>query len=91
MVDLDGTLDRVNAVELLKRLGVAAEKAGLDIIVNFEYLKHATPDALKALVDGAMLRGAMPHARLQYRKFKDAFAHAVHDLAISPISMPTEV
>jgi hypothetical protein len=91
MVDLDGTLDRVNAVELLKRLGVAAEKAGLDIIVNFEYLKHATPDALKALVDGAMLKGFMPHARLQYRKFKDAFAHAVHDLAISPTSMPTEV
>jgi hypothetical protein len=91
LVKLDGTLDRLNAAELLTRLGVAAEKAGLDIIVDFENLKHATPDALKALVDGDALKALIPHAKLRYRKFRAAFDHAVHKLAIADASMPNEL
>jgi radical SAM superfamily enzyme YgiQ (UPF0313 family) len=91
LVKLDGTLDRLNAAELFTRLGVAAEKAGLDIIIDFEHLKHATPDALKALVDGDALKALIPHARLRYRKFKAAFDHAVQEFAVSKASMPNEV
>lgn len=91
LVSLDGTLDRLNAAELLTRLGVAAEKARLDIIVDFEHLKHATPDALKALVDGDALKALIPHARLRYRKFKAAFDHALQEFEVSEASMPNEV
>jgi radical SAM superfamily enzyme YgiQ (UPF0313 family) len=90
LVKLDGTLDRWNATELLKRLSVAANKAGLDIILDFEHLKHATPDALKALVDGEALKALIPHVKLRYRKFRAAFDHAVHNLAIADASLPNE-
>jgi hypothetical protein len=90
LVKLDGTLDRWNAAELLKRLSMAANKAGLDIIVDFEHLKHATPDALKALVDGEALKALLPHVKLRYRKFRAAFDHAMHKLPIANVSLPSE-
>ena len=45
----------------------AAHKASLDIIVNFEHLKHATPDALRALMDSDAIRAAIPHVKVRYR------------------------
>jgi radical SAM superfamily enzyme YgiQ (UPF0313 family) len=82
VVDLDGTLDRLGAQELLKRIREAAERARLDIIVNFEHLKHATPDALRALADGDALRAILPYAKVRYRKFKAAFEQALEGLSI---------
>jgi radical SAM superfamily enzyme YgiQ (UPF0313 family) len=76
-VDLEGTLDRLNAQEVLKRVSEAAEHARLDIIVNFEHLKHATPGALRALLDGETLKAVMPHAKVRYRKLKAAFEEIV--------------
>ncbi len=90
LVKLDGTLDRFNTAELLKRLSVAANKAGLDIIVDFEHLKHATPDALKALVDGEALKALIPHVKLRYRNFRAAFDHAMDKLPIAGGSLPSE-
>src|ERR1043165_3008997 len=49
-MDLEGALDHLNVHELIKRIREAAEQAKMDIIVNFEHLKLAAPDALKALV-----------------------------------------
>lgn len=83
LVKLDGTLDRWNAAELLKRLSMAANKAGLDIIVDFEHLKHATPDALKELVDAEALKAVLPHVKLHYRKLRAAFDHAMHMLPMA--------
>jgi hypothetical protein len=82
VVDLEGTLDRLGAQELLKRIREAAERARLDIIVNFEHLKHASPDALRALADGEALRAILPYARVRYRKFKAAFEQALEGLSI---------
>ena len=45
----------------------------MDIIVNFEHLKLATPDALKMLVDSDAMKVAIPHVEVRFRKFKDAF------------------
>ncbi|MEW6245433.1 MAG: radical SAM protein [Nitrospirota bacterium] len=81
-VDLEGTLDRLNAQELLKRISEAAEKARIDIIVNFEHLKHATPEALRALLDGEALKAVVPYAKVRYRKFKAAFENAVQERSI---------
>ncbi len=65
-VDLDGTLDRLNALELIKRIKEAANQARMDIIVNFEHLKLATPDALKALVDSDAMKIAIPDVRVRF-------------------------
>jgi len=82
-VDLEGTLDRLNAQELIQRIKEAAEKARLDVIVNFEHLKHATPDALRTLVDSEAIKAAIPHVKVRYRKFRDAFEESLKGLSLS--------
>ncbi|MGH7251720.1 MAG: cobalamin-dependent protein [Nitrospiraceae bacterium] len=82
-VDLEGTLDHLNARELMERIKQAAEKAKMDIIVNFEHLKEATPGALQTLLDGEALKAVAPYAKVRYRKFKEAFEAATQDLSLS--------
>jgi hypothetical protein len=82
-VDLEGTLDHLNARELLDRIRMAAEKARVDIVVNFEHLRHATPAALQTLLDHEALKAISPYAKVRYRKFKAAFEAALEGLAIS--------
>ena len=89
-VDLEGTLDRLNAQELLKRIGDAAEKVRLDIIINFENLKHATPDALNALLDGEALKSIMPYAKVRYRKFRAAFEASLEEVSLNGLEMLRE-
>ncbi len=89
-VDLEGTLDRINAQELLKRVKEAADKARMDIIINFEHLKLATPDALKALIDSESVKAAVPHVKVRYRKFRDAFEASLQGLSLSSIDLLSE-
>jgi len=89
-VDLEGTLDRLNAQELLARIKHAAEQARLDVIVNFEHLKLATPDALKALMDSEAIMAAIPHVKLRYRKFKDAFEASLQGFSLSGLEFLSE-
>jgi hypothetical protein len=89
-VDLEGTLDRLNAQELLKRIRDAAEKVRLDIIINFENIKHATPDALKALLDGEALQSVMPHAKVRYRKFRAAFEASLEEVSLNGLEILRE-
>lgn len=72
-VDFDGTLDRLNALELINRIKETVNQARKDIVVNFEHLKLATPDALKALMDSDSMKVAIPGVRVRLCKFKDAF------------------
>ena len=51
LIELDGTMDKINALELKTRIITAAEKAKMDIIINFENLRETTPAALSALFD----------------------------------------
>ena len=81
LVDLEGTLDQSNMQELVKRIKDAARRARLDIIINFEHLKQATPEALLALTDGELWQAVVPYAKIRYRKFKAAFAASLADLS----------
>jgi len=83
VITLEGTLDHLNAQELLKRIKAAAERARLDIIINFEHLKHATPEALSALVDGGVLKEVLPYAKVRYQKFRAAFEDALQGLSMT--------
>ncbi|MBA5868131.1 MAG: radical SAM protein [Nitrospira sp. CR1.3] len=89
-MDLEGTLDRLNAEELICRMKEAAEKARMDIIVNFEHLKLAAPDALKALVDAEAIKAAVPNVKVRYRKFKDAFETALQGFSLAGLEILSE-
>lgn len=81
-IDLEGTLDHLNARELLNRIKDAAQQARMDIVVNFEHLRQATPKAIQMLLDQDMLQAVTPYAKLRYRKLKDAFQSAVEGLTL---------
>ena len=89
-MDLEGAIDRLNVHELINRIREPAEKAKLDIIVNFENLKLAAPDALKALADSEAIKAAVPNVKVRYRKFRDAFETSMQELSLSGIEMLTE-
>jgi radical SAM superfamily enzyme YgiQ (UPF0313 family) len=89
-VELEGTLDHLNAEELLTRIKQAAEQAKMDIIVNFEHLKHATPKALETLLNHDALNAIAPHAKIRYRKFTAAFASALEGFTLSGLDMLKE-
>ena len=89
-VDLEGTLDHLNAQELLKRIKQAAERAQIDIIINFEHLRQATPGAIETLLDRETLTAVAPYARVRYRKFKAAFEAALEGLSLNGLDMLEE-
>lgn len=89
-VDLEGTLDHVNAKELLDRIRQAAEKARMDIVVNFEHLRQATPAALQTLLDVEALKAVAPYARVRYHKFTAAFEAALEGLSLNGLEMLAE-
>ncbi|MGH7206754.1 MAG: hypothetical protein ACREI2_11165, partial [Nitrospiraceae bacterium] len=89
-VDLEGTLDHLNARELLERIRQAAERAKLDIIINFEHLREATPAALQTLLDGEALKAVAPYAKVRYRKFQAAFQAALEGLSLNGLEMLEE-
>lgn len=89
-VDLEGTLDHANTQELVKRIKEAAKRARLDIIINFEHLKNATPEALRALADSELWQTVVPYAKIHYRKFKAAFEASLDGLSIHRLSLVGE-
>ena len=89
-MDLEGALDRLNVQELINKIVEAADKARMDIIVNFEHLKLATPEALKALVDSEAIKSALPNVKVRYRKFKDAFESSLQGLSLAGLEMLRE-
>jgi len=80
MVEVEGALDRLNAAELKTRIAEAARQAKMDVIVNFEHLRHATPQALHTLLDGEFFKQAAPSVRVRYRNLKDAFGETMSGL-----------
>ncbi len=82
-IELEGTLDHLNAKELLERIKKAAKDAQMDIVVNFEHLRQATPKAIQTLVDGEILKSVKPYANLRYRKLKEAFQSILQEVGVS--------
>lgn len=86
-IDLEGTLDHLNAKELLNRIKQAALDAQMDIVVNFEHLKQATPKAIQTLLDGEILQTIAPHAKLRYRKLKEAFQSVISEVSLGDLDL----
>jgi hypothetical protein len=84
-VDLEGTLDQASTQELVERITEAAKRARLDIIINFEHLKEATPEALRALANSELWQAVVPYAQIHYRKFKAAFQASLDGLSINSL------
>ena len=55
----------------------------MDTIVNFEHLKLATPDALKALVASDAMKVTIPNVKVRFRKFKDAFEASLQGFSLA--------
>ena len=55
----------------------------MDTIVNFEHLKLATPDALKALVDSDAMKVAIPNVKVRFRKCKDTFEASLQGFSLA--------
>ncbi|HLB95004.1 MAG TPA: radical SAM protein [Nitrospiria bacterium] len=89
-VELEGTLDHLNVQELKKRIEKAAEKAKLEIIVNFENLKHATPAALRSLLEGDYLKKVGPYAKIRYQNLMNSFRTEIENLALSGLELRQE-
>ena len=89
-VELEGTLDHLNVQELKKRIEKAAEKAKLEIIVNFANLKHATPAALRSLLEGDYLKKVGPYAKIRYQNLMNSFRTEIENLALSGLELRQE-
>lgn len=90
VIELEGTLDHLNAKELLERIKKAAKHAQMDIVVNFEHLRQATPKAIQTLLDGEILKAISPYANIRYRKFKEAFQSALQEYGVSDLGLLEE-
>jgi anti-anti-sigma regulatory factor len=80
-LELVGTLDESGARELRKRLLDAVREAKLEIVVNFEHVRHATPQAVQALIDGEYLKTLKAHASVKFINLKTAFQAAVERIS----------
>jgi len=89
-VELEGALDHFNAAELKQRLADAANRAKLDIIVNFEHLRHVTPQALQTLLDGEFFKQAAPSVRVRFCKLRAAFDSALADMSFHGLDLLEE-
>jgi len=90
VIDLKGTLDHLNAKELVERIKQAGWDAKMAIAVNVENLKQATPKAICTLLDGEMLRAITPHTKLRYRNLKKAFQFIVSEISLEDMDLLDE-
>jgi anti-anti-sigma regulatory factor len=90
-LDLVGTLDESGAKELRERLLDAVRHAAkLEIVVNFEHVRHATPQAVSALLDGEYLKVLKAHASVRFVNLKKAFQAALDRITPRPTTWGDE-
>jgi len=82
LIELEGTLDRFNVGEVKKRILKAANKAKMDIVINFEHLKYAAPEAISTLLDWRPLKHLAPKVRIKVMNLKNSFKETVDHLAL---------
>lgn len=83
MIELEGTLDRFNVGEVKKRILKAANKARMDIVINFEHLKYAAPEAISTLLDWRPLKHLAPAVRIKVMNLKSSFKETVDHLSLA--------
>ena len=77
--------------ELRKRLLHAVQKAKLEIVVNFEHVRHATPQAFNALLDGDYLQSLKAHASVKFINLKTAFQAGLDRIVPAPAAWGDEI
>ena len=82
MIELEGTLDRFNVAEVKKRILKAANKAKMDIVINFEHLKYAAPEAISTLLDWRPLKHLAPKVRVKVMNLKNSFRETVDHISL---------
>jgi hypothetical protein len=61
----------------------AANKAKMDIVINFEHLKYAAPEAITALLDWRPLKHLAPAVRIKVMNLKTSFKETVDHLSLA--------
>lgn len=90
MIDLEGTLDRVNVTEVIKRVVEAAKKARMDIVINLEHLRYAAPEALRALMDKQLIKRLAPMATVRFMNLKASFQQALENISLAGLEVAPE-
>ncbi len=90
MIDLEGTLDRFNARKVRRRVLQAARRAKMDIVINFEHIRYAAPEALQTLIDWKALKRLAPAIRVKFLNLKTSFRETVDHLSLSGLEISKE-
>jgi anti-anti-sigma regulatory factor len=85
LIELDGTMDKINALELKSRIVKAVEKTKMDIVINFENLRHTTPAALSALFD-LSIRESLHPFKIKCINLSAAFKEALEQINLKNIT-----
>lgn len=88
MIDLEGTLDRANVAEVRRRIKKAVKKARFEIVINFEHLRYAAPEALASLLE--WLRSLTPGVSVRVMNLKASFRETVDHLALAGLEISKE-
>ncbi|MFQ5456666.1 MAG: radical SAM protein [Nitrospirota bacterium] len=83
-IELEGTMDRLNCKELIKRVTETAKNVRVDIVINFENLRYITPPALSTILDTDVIKKIAPYAELTYMNLKRSFQEALIGTLIPP-------
>jgi radical SAM superfamily enzyme YgiQ (UPF0313 family) len=87
MIELEGTLDRFNVTEVRRRVMEAAKKAKMDIVINFEHLRYAAPEALQALLDWKQLQRLVPAVRVKVLNLKASYQQALKNFSLTGLEV----
>ena len=88
LIELDGTMDKINALELKQRIIAAVEKSKMDIVINFENLKETTPAALSTLFDLGTLKDKVNPYKIKCTNLKASFSEALEKINQSGLINP---
>ncbi|HEY5648258.1 MAG TPA: STAS domain-containing protein, partial [Nitrospiria bacterium] len=90
VIELEGTLDRFNVAKVKKRVLKAAKKAHTDIVINFEHLRYAAPEAIRALLDWDRLRKVAPSVKIKVMNLKASFKETLGNLSLAGLEVSKE-
>ncbi len=90
LIELEGTLDQLNAKQLIEKLRKTASQTKLDLIINCQHLRHATPAAISMLLDRHWISQLTPPVTVRYVNLKQTFHGALERLALAGSDLLSE-
>ena len=77
LIELHGTMDKINAIELKDRIISAVDKSKMDIVINFENLRETTPAALSTLFDIGSIKDKVHPYKIKCTNLRASFGEAL--------------